>query len=255
MTGIDTNTSNNTLDAAIFMASDPEDEKVTLTLMGDDAGSFELADDPENVNDARQVLSFKEKTDFEMPGDRNEDNVYEVTVRASDGGTLYADRMLIIKVINDADEGGKVTLSPEDAVVGVELTATLAHMEGGVSASGQITNPMWQWQRAAVPGVAQTCADVTVWADITDDATDATYTPGSEDRNGSASPPRRLLECDGDLRLPVRAYDARDYGQVGGDGSLGEPDEPGSEVQGGHEDLPGGYGGCRSEHRRRRPRD
>ena len=103
MTGIDTNTSNNTLDAAIFMASDPEDEKVTLTLMGDDAGSFELADDPENVNDARQVLSFKEKTDFEMPGDRNEDNVYEVTVRASDGGTLYADRMLIIKVINDAD--------------------------------------------------------------------------------------------------------------------------------------------------------
>ena len=56
--------------------------------------------------------------------------------------------MLIIKVINDADEGGKVTVSPEDAVVGVELTATLAHMEGGVSASGQIANEMWQWQRA-----------------------------------------------------------------------------------------------------------
>ena len=37
-----------------------------------------------------------------MPGDRNRDNVYEVTVRASDG-TLFADRELIIKVTNDAD--------------------------------------------------------------------------------------------------------------------------------------------------------
>ena len=97
-----------------------------------------------------KVLSFMEKPDFEMPGDRNRDNVYEVTVRASDG-TMHADRMLIIKVINNAGEGGKVTLSPEDAVVGVELTATLTHMEGGVAASGQITNPMWQWQRADVP--------------------------------------------------------------------------------------------------------
>ena len=55
----------------------------------------------DDTNAVSQVLSFKEKTDFEMPGDRNRDNVYEVTVRASDGGTLYADRMLIIKVIND----------------------------------------------------------------------------------------------------------------------------------------------------------
>ena len=187
MTGIDTNTSNNTVDAATFTASDPEDENVTLTLMGDDAGSFELADDTELGNDVNQVLSFKEKTDFEMPGDRNRDNVYEVTVRASDG-TMNADRMLIIKVINDADEGGKVTLSPEDAVVGVELTATLAHMEGGVSASGQITNPTWQWQRAAVPSAPdETCADVMNWEAI-ENATKDTYTPVSDDRDPGAIP-------------------------------------------------------------------
>ena len=135
---------------AILEASDPDGKKVTLTLMGDDAGSFELADDTATGNEVSQVLSFKEKTDFEMPGDRNRDNVYEVTVRASDG-TMNADRALIIKVINDTSEGGKVTVSPEDAVVGVELTATLTHMEGGVVASGQITDPKWQWQRAAVP--------------------------------------------------------------------------------------------------------
>ena len=52
----------------------------------------------EVANDVSQVLSFKKSPDFEMPGDRNTDNVYEVTVRASDG-TLNADRMVVVKVI------------------------------------------------------------------------------------------------------------------------------------------------------------
>ena len=173
---------------AILEASDPDGKEVTLTLMGDDAGSFELAADEDDTNAVSQVLSFKEKTDYEMPGDRNGDNVYEVTVRASDG-TMTADRELIIKVINDATEGGKVTVSPEDAVVGVELTATLTHMEGGVAASGQVTDPDWQWQRARAPTDAgQTCADATGWTDIPDDATDATYTPVSADRDATATP-------------------------------------------------------------------
>ena len=47
-----------------------------------------------------QVLSFKKSPDFEMPGDRNTDNLYEVTVRASDG-TLNADLMVVVKVTND----------------------------------------------------------------------------------------------------------------------------------------------------------
>ena len=176
---------------ATIVASDPEEKNVTLTLMGDDAASFKLADGADNTNAVRQVLlSFMEKPDFEMPGDRNRDNVYEVTVRASDG-TMNADRTLIIKVINNPDEGGKVTLSPEDAVVGVELTATLAHMEGGFAASGQIANQMWQWQRAAAPTDAgETCADVADgdWANIINDATDATYTPVRDDRDVEATP-------------------------------------------------------------------
>ena len=75
-----------------------------------------------------------------MPGDRNQDNVYEVTVRASDG-TLNADRMVTVKVTDVAEEG-TVTLSSEEALVGVELTATLTDLDGGVSASGQITDEM-----------------------------------------------------------------------------------------------------------------
>ena len=169
-------------DVATLVASEPEGKKVTLSLMGDDAGSFELADDTQPGNAVSQVLSFKEKTDYEMPGDRNRDNVYEVTVRASDG-TMNADRMLIIKVINDDTESGKVTVTPEDAVVGVELTASLTHMEGGVSASGQVANLMWQWQNADEPNAQDTCADVVLWTAI-DGATKAAYTPVSGTADG-----------------------------------------------------------------------
>ena len=87
------------LDIATYTATDPEGENVTLSLMGNDAGLFELAADTETENNVSQVLSFKKNPDFEMPGDRNQDNVYEVTVRASDG-TLNADRMVNVKVIN-----------------------------------------------------------------------------------------------------------------------------------------------------------
>ena len=128
---------------ATYTATDPEEEEVTLSLMGDDAGLFEL--------DAG-VLSFKKSPDFEMPGDRNTDNVYEVTVRASDG-TLNADRMVTVKVTNVDNEDGQVTLSSEEALVGVELTATLTDLEGGVSASGQITGQKWTWLTAVMHGL------------------------------------------------------------------------------------------------------
>ena len=131
-----------------YTAMDPEGESVTLSLMGDDAGLFELAGDTDETNDVSQILSFKKSPDFEMPGDRNTDNVYEVTVRASDG-TLNADLMVTVKVTNVTypAESGTVTLSSEEALVGVELTATLTDLEGGVSASGQITGESWTWFR------------------------------------------------------------------------------------------------------------
>ena len=54
--------------------------------------------------------------------------MYEVTVRASDG-RLNTDRMVTIKV-TDADEAGKVEV-PQDALIGVELTATLTDSDTG----------------------------------------------------------------------------------------------------------------------------
>ena len=159
------------LNVATYTATDPDGENVSLSLMGDDAGLFEL-NDPDSGDG--KVLAFKKSPDFEMPGDRNDDNLYEVTVRASDG-TMSADRMVVVKVTNVVEDG-KVALSPEDAVPGVELTATLTDPEGSVSASGQITGERWTWHNLGT--------DATQDADDNNDidnATSPTYTPAPGD--------------------------------------------------------------------------
>ena len=127
-----------TVDDAVYTATDPEGGMVTLSLMGDDKDMFMLAADTDDGNVVSRILSFKAKPDFEMPGDGNRDNIYEVTVRASDG-EMYADRMVTVKV-TDADEGGKVELSSQDALIGVELTATLTDSDGGVPTPGSLTS-------------------------------------------------------------------------------------------------------------------
>ncbi len=82
-----------------YLATDPEGRNITYHLMGSDASKFQLSAD--------RALSFKEEADYEMPGDADRDNVYEVTVRANDG-TMTADKMVRVTV-TDEDEGPVVT--------------------------------------------------------------------------------------------------------------------------------------------------
>ena len=77
-----------------YAATDPDGSNVTWSLMGADRAKFQLS--------GSRVLSFEAKPDYENPGDANRDNVYMVTVRASDG-TLYADRMVAVTVTNEDD--------------------------------------------------------------------------------------------------------------------------------------------------------
>ena len=169
---VDSNNAGIDLEVGTYSAKDPEGAEVTLSLMGNDASLFELGDDTaeDNVNGVTQALSFKENPNYEMPGDRNRDNVYEVTVRASDGG-LNADQKVIVKVTNE-DEAPKVELSSKDAQVGVELTATLTDPEGGNPA--RFTNQMWTWRKGADATTAANAADIP-------GATSSTYTPISAD--------------------------------------------------------------------------
>ena len=79
-----------------YEATDPEGRNITYDLMGPDAAKFQLS--------ATQVLSFKEEADYEMPGDADRDNVYEVTVRANRTARCTADQMVRVTVTNE-DEG------------------------------------------------------------------------------------------------------------------------------------------------------
>ncbi len=75
-----------------YTATDPETRSISYTLMGSDGARFQLS--------TSQVLSFRAKPDYEKPTDSNRDNVYEVTVRASDG-TMHADRTVKVTVRDD----------------------------------------------------------------------------------------------------------------------------------------------------------
>ena len=77
--------------ANTYVATDQDGLNVNLGLMGPDAARFSLS--------SAGVLSFSAKPDYEDPGDTNRNNVYEVTVRASDG-TMNADRMVRVTVTN-----------------------------------------------------------------------------------------------------------------------------------------------------------
>ena len=68
---------NGTGPVATYSATDPESATITWSLEGDDAADFEIS--------AGGVLTFNDPPDYEMPGDADEDNAYEVTAVASDG--------------------------------------------------------------------------------------------------------------------------------------------------------------------------
>ena len=99
-----------------YAATDEDGLNVTWSLMGADRAKFQLS--------GSQVLSFKAKPNYEMPGDANRDNVYEVTVRVRDG-TMYADRMVRVTV-TEVNEGPEIMGKPsvEYAENGKDAVAT-----------------------------------------------------------------------------------------------------------------------------------
>ena len=64
---------------ARYQALDPERRPVSWDVSGDDAGAFEIS--------AGGDLRFDQAPDFDAPADVNGDNIYEVTVEATDDGS------------------------------------------------------------------------------------------------------------------------------------------------------------------------
>jgi ribosomal protein S9 len=79
------------------IGSDPESMALSYTLGGTDAGLFD-------INAASGAVTFKVSPDFEAAGDSGANNVYDITVTASDGGLSSAARAVAITVtdVNDA---------------------------------------------------------------------------------------------------------------------------------------------------------
>ena len=67
--------------------------KITVSLLGEDANKL-------NYNPSTQELSFKTLADFEMPQDSNGDNIFEVTLEATDSYFNKSSRSLSIEVLD-----------------------------------------------------------------------------------------------------------------------------------------------------------
>ena len=130
-----------------YTAVDPDADGPTPTwsVAGPDGGKFTAVDG---------ALKFKAKPDYENATDANGDNVYEVTVQASDG-KLTGMRKVKVTVEN-AEEGGVVTLSKTQPRVGIAVTASLTDPDGSISSL------TWQWSNGD---------------DDIEDANSDTYTP------------------------------------------------------------------------------
>ena len=144
-----------------YTASDSEDDAVSYTLVGVDAGVFAVGETTGQI-----AVGDGYTLDFENPVDSDTDNTYVVEIVADDGHEGQ-DSFDVSITITDVDEPGSVTLSATNPRVGSELTATLSDPDG------EPDTESWQWQRA------DDGADPT-WVDIAD-ATAATYTVATVD--------------------------------------------------------------------------
>ena len=137
-----------------YAAEDPEGLEISWDVSGPDAGKFEIT---------AGALTFKAQPDFETPGDSNGDNVYEVTVVASDPAK-NSDELDVRVTVTNTMETGTIAFSSRQPKVGAALTATLT------DADGSITDLKWQWSSDGARG-----------EDAFEDATSDTYTPVAAD--------------------------------------------------------------------------
>ena len=160
---------NKALRVAAYIASSEEDrEGLDWILSGADANRF-------SIGNPGGVLRFDiapiapdvslQPPDFEDPADADTDNVYSVTLAASDGtDTVTLD---VSVTVGDENEAGTLSLDSPRPRFGEALTASVSDPDGAVSA---IT---WQWERSTGPGA---------W-EVIGGATAAGYRPTAADTN------------------------------------------------------------------------
>ena len=99
---------------ATYAATDPEDGEITWRLSGSDHDEF-------SINEG--VIIFDKPPDYEDPSDANRDNIYELTIEASDDANTG--RVEITVTVTNVDEAPVITgdATPEYAENGDGLVA------------------------------------------------------------------------------------------------------------------------------------
>ena len=145
---------------AAYTADDPEGLAVTWSVSGPDSGKFSIA--------AGQ-LSFRASPDFEARADADGDNVYEVTVVASDPAR-NSDELDVRVTVTNVLEDGTITFSSLRPKTGIALTASLTDPDGGV------TDLEWQWLNGGTAIEDETSDSYTPVADDIGDTLSVTAT-------------------------------------------------------------------------------
>ena len=175
-----------------YMATDQDDDgdndadtEVTWSLTGRDAAQFAVCSgvgsNDENCDEASGgtvQLRFKAAPDFEDKKDSGRDNVYNVTVVATDSDDDTDTRDVTITITN-VEEDGEVTLSHLQPEVDVRITAELEDPDGGE------TGVTWQWHMASstdnsnAHDAQKPLIDASEWSLISG-ATSRTYSPTAD---------------------------------------------------------------------------
>ena len=163
----------------VFEEPDHLDSIADWQLEGDDAAAFDLSGRFEP-----RYLQFKEAPDFENPTDANNDNVYEVTLVATDTGPSGAvagiGRVNVWLTVTNVDEAGMVVFTEGETAYLDEML--VAEVQDPDDKGGDLGEPYqgvhivtWQWSRA------ETDAADTTFEEIAG-ATTNRYTPLDDDR-------------------------------------------------------------------------
>ena len=170
-----------------YRATDGDrDTSFTWSLEGDDADDF-LIDEG--------VLTFRAPPDYEQPADRDENNVYRVTVVASDGanrGTLG-----VTVTVTEQNEGPVVSGAPEFTInENQHLPSSAVYTARDPEAVGGVTTTI-RWSVSGRDG-----GDFTIDRDT---GVLAFRTPPDHERPADAN-------RDNVYEVTVRAHDGRNYG-------------------------------------------